>query len=54
MSAIGEHHKALAYNLIETLGAERALDVASQYRWYGVAEEIARVQSVQLVTVTSV
>jgi hypothetical protein len=43
MSAIGEHHKALAHNLIATLGPARALYIASQYRWYGVAEEIARV-----------
>jgi hypothetical protein len=42
MSVIGEHQRALARNLIETLGLDRALHVATQYGWYGVAEEIAR------------
>ena len=42
MSVIGEHRKALARNLIDTLDPDRAIHVATQYGWYGVAEEIAR------------
>lgn len=42
MSAIREHHKALARNLVEIMGPDNALHVAIQYSWYCVAEEIAR------------
>jgi|GEM_PF-6508072 len=40
----GEHQQALARNLIDTLGIDRALHVAYQYGWYGVAEEIDRLR----------
>ncbi len=42
MSGILEHYQGLALNLIETLGYEQALQVAQQYAWYGVVEEIYR------------
>ena len=42
MSAILEHQKDLAHNLIDTLGFVRALHVANQYGWDAVAEEIMR------------
>lgn len=35
----------LARNLIQTLGAQRAVHVAKQYCWFGVAEEIARLSA---------
>jgi len=44
MTVTGEHQQALARNLIETLGIDRALHVAYQYGWYGVAEEIDRLR----------
>jgi hypothetical protein len=53
MSAIGEHPKALARNLIETLGLDRALHVATQYGWYGVAQEIARIRTGPQVALTN-
>lgn len=42
MPGIVEHYQGLAQNLIETLGVEQALHVAQQYAWYGVVEEIQR------------
>lgn len=41
MTARAQYNLDLAQNLIETLGAQRALHVAVQFAWYGVAEEIA-------------
>jgi hypothetical protein len=35
----------LARNLMQTLGAQRAVHVAKQYCWFGVAEEITRLSS---------
>ena len=35
----------LARNLIQTLGAQRAVHVAKQYCWFGVAEEITRLSA---------
>ncbi len=42
MSGIVEHYQGLAQNLIETLGYEQAVQVAQQYAWYGVVEELHR------------
>ena len=42
MSSDTEHFQALADNLIQTLGSDRAVHVANQFGWYGVADEIAR------------
>jgi hypothetical protein len=42
MTGTIEHYQGLAQNLIETLGVEQALQVAQQYAWYGVVEEIHR------------
>jgi hypothetical protein len=39
---MGRTQTDLARNLIQTLGAQRAAHVARQYCWYGVADEIAR------------
>ena len=44
MSSDTEHFQALADNLIQTLGCDRAAHVANQFGWYGVVEEIARRQ----------
>ena len=41
MSPTARHCHALAENLIETLGPDRAVHVANQFGWYGVAQEIA-------------
>ena len=35
----------LARNLMQTLGTQRAVHVAKQYCWFGVAEEITRLAS---------
>jgi hypothetical protein len=35
----------LARNLMQTLGAQRAVHVAKQYCWFGVAEEITRLSA---------
>ena len=43
MSNMVEHYQGLAQNLVETLGVEQALYVAQQYAWYGVVEEIHRI-----------
>ena len=43
MSNMVEHYQGLAQNLVETLGVEQALYVANQYAWYGVVEEIHRI-----------
>lgn len=45
MSTDTEHFQALADNLIQTLGSDRAVHVANQFGWYGVADEIVRRQS---------
>lgn len=45
MSTDTEHFQALADNLIQTLGCDRAVHVANQFGWYGVADEIVRRQS---------
>lgn len=45
MSNDSEHFQALADNLIQTLGSDRAVHVANQFGWYGVADEIVRRQS---------
>ena len=37
-----QHYRDLALNLIETLGPQRGLHVAKQFSWYGVADEIVR------------
>lgn len=42
MSEAGEQCEALARNLIDTLGPDRAMHVAQQFGWYGVAAEISR------------
>jgi hypothetical protein len=42
MSGMIEHYQGLAQNLIETLGYEQALNVAQQYAWFGVVEELHR------------
>jgi hypothetical protein len=42
MSGMIEHYQGLAQNLIESLGYEQALNVAQQYAWYGVVEELHR------------
>ncbi|MEQ9640802.1 MAG: hypothetical protein RIM84_12330 [Alphaproteobacteria bacterium] len=42
---MGRTQLDLARNLIETLGAQRAVHVAKQYCWYGVADEIARLSA---------
>ncbi|HZD24732.1 MAG TPA: hypothetical protein VE631_00605 [Alphaproteobacteria bacterium] len=42
MTQTSEHNRAMARNLIDTLGHDRALHVANQFGWYQVAEEIAR------------
>ena len=41
MTVRAQHDADLARNLIETLGAQRAMHVAIQFAWYGVAEEIS-------------
>ena len=41
MTARAQHDLDLANNLIETLGAQRAMHVAIQFAWYGVADEIS-------------
>ena len=42
MTGIVEHYQGLAQNLTENLGYDQALQVAEQYVWYGVVEEIHR------------
>ena len=42
MTGAVEHYQGMAQNLLETLGYEQALELANQYAWYGVAEEIHR------------
>ena len=40
MATRAQHDRDLATNLIQTLGARRAMHAAEQYGWYGVAVAI--------------
>ena len=44
MASQAEHDRDLAWNLMQTLGIQRAIHAAEQYGWYGVALAITELR----------
>jgi len=44
MASREQYNRELAFNLVETLGVQRARHVAVQYGWHAVAAEIAKIK----------